>query len=66
MAVEEPHPIDSIVTRLEAAADRDTGVRFVGKSVQGPDGPLFVPWREMHDDAMVVAAALQARWVAPW
>ena len=56
---------DSTITRLEAAADLDTGVRFVGNSVMGPDGPARVPWRQIHDEARAVGAALQARGLLP-
>jgi fatty-acyl-CoA synthase len=54
----------STIERLERAADRDTGVRFVGHSV-APDGPVLVPWREIHDDARAVGAALQAKGLLP-
>lgn len=52
---------DSIISRLVAAAERPTGVRFVGPSVMPADGDNFVPWAEIHADAKVVAASLQAR-----
>ncbi len=55
----------STVERLERAADSGTGVRFVGASVAGPDGPVYVPWRQIHDEARVVGAALQARGLMP-
>ena len=54
----------STIERLERAADRDTGVRFVGHSV-APDGPVYVPWRQIHDEARSVAAALQAKGLVP-
>ena len=54
----------STIERLERAADRDTGVRFVGHSV-APDGPMFVPWRQIHDEARAVGAALQAKGLLP-
>jgi fatty-acyl-CoA synthase len=54
-------PTDSIIQRLLDAAQRPTGVRFVGQSVQPAEGDSFVPWSEIHDDAKVVAASLQAR-----
>jgi fatty-acyl-CoA synthase len=57
-------PGPSIRARLEGAADRDGGVRFVGHSV-APDGPVHVPWRQMHDEARAVGAALQARGLIP-
>jgi fatty-acyl-CoA synthase len=55
----------SIVQRLEHAADGDAGVRFVGASVAPADGDPFVSWRQLHDEALAVAAALQARGIAP-
>jgi fatty-acyl-CoA synthase len=54
----------STIERLEAAADRDAGVRFVGHSV-APDGPTYVPWRQVHDEARAVGAALQAKGLLP-
>ncbi|MET0325410.1 MAG: AMP-binding protein [Ilumatobacteraceae bacterium] len=55
----------STIERLELAADAPTGVRFVGASVM-PDGvPQFVSWRQLHDEARVVGAALQARGLGP-
>ncbi len=56
---------DSTIARLERAADSGTGVRFVGHSVAGPDGPTFVPWRQLHDEARSVGAALQAMGLLP-
>ncbi|NND74949.1 MAG: AMP-binding protein [Ilumatobacter sp.] len=60
---------DSTIARLEGAADRGTGVRFVGQSVMGepgPDGrPALVSWSEIHDDARAVGAALQAKGLLP-
>jgi len=55
----------SITDRLQAAADRPTGVRFVGASVTPAQGSNFVSWREIHDDARAVGAALQARGLVP-
>ena len=54
----------STIERLERSADRDTGVRFVGHSV-APDGPVHVPWRQIHDEARAVGAALQAKGLLP-
>lgn len=54
-----------ITTRIEHAADRPTGVRFVGASVAPAEGPAFVSYRQLHDEARSVAAALQARGIAP-
>lgn len=57
--------LDSTIARLEAAADSGTGVRFVGNSVM-PDGePVYVGWNQIHDEARVVGAALQARGLVP-
>ena len=55
----------TIIERLEAAAARPTGVRFVGHSTAPAEGDGFVPWAEIHADARAVAAALQARGIAP-
>lgn len=56
---------DSTIARLEAAADSGTGVRFVGSSVT-PDGePVYVGWDQIHDEARVVGAALQAKGLVP-
>ena len=56
--------VPSIIDRLETAADRPGGVRFVGHSV-ATNGPEFVPWSRIHDDARAVGAALQARGLLP-
>ena len=58
-------PYVGIVERIIAAADRPTGVRFVGPSVTPASGESFVSWREVHDEARVVGAALQARGLVP-
>ena len=55
----------STIERLELAADAPTGVRFVGSSVTSDGQPEFVPWRQVHDEARAVGAALQARGIAP-
>jgi fatty-acyl-CoA synthase len=54
----------STIARLELAADSGNGVRFVGHSV-APDGPRFVSWRQIHDEARAVGAALQAKGLVP-
>ncbi len=56
---------DSIVSRIIAAADRPTGVQFVGPSVMPADGDPFVSWAQVHEEARVVGAALQARGLMP-
>ncbi|MBG7604323.1 MAG: AMP-binding protein, partial [Actinobacteria bacterium] len=58
-------PTLSTIERLELAADSGTGVRFVGQSVMGVAGPVAVGWNEIHDEARVVGAALQARGLVP-
>ena len=60
-------PLDhgTVIQRLESAADIPAGVRFVGQSVVSPDGPVLVTWREIHDEALVVAANLQSLGVGP-
>jgi fatty-acyl-CoA synthase len=55
----------STIERLELAADAPTGVRFVGSSVTSDGQPEFVPWRQVHDEARTVGAALQARGIGP-
>ncbi len=55
----------SITDRLQRAADRPTGVRFVGASVTPTDEPSFVSWGQIHDEARAVGAALQARGLVP-
>ncbi len=55
----------STIERLERAADSGTGVRFVGASMIGDGDPIVVPWREIHDDARAVGAALQAKGLVP-
>ncbi len=56
---------DSIINRLIAATGHDTGVRFVGNSVMPAEGDAFVSWAQLHDEARVVGAALQARGLVP-
>ena len=52
-----------IVERIIAAADRPTGVRFVGPSVAPAE--TRSSWAQLHDEARVVGAALQARGLVP-
>src|SRR5215217_3633125 len=59
-----PNSTLSIAERVIASADRPTGVRFVGQSV-APAGPDFVSWAQIHAEARVVGAALQARGLVP-
>jgi fatty-acyl-CoA synthase len=55
----------STIERLELAADSPSGVRFVGSSMVTEAGPIHVSWREIHDDARAVGAALQAKGLVP-
>jgi fatty-acyl-CoA synthase len=49
-----------ITTQLERAAEGRNGVWFIEGGV-----PDRVPYRQLHDDSLVVAAGLQARGVTP-
>ena len=64
-AVTRQLPTGSVIERLEKSADAPTGVRFVGQSIAPVDGPSFISWREIHDDARGVGAALQAMGIVP-
>ena len=55
----------STIERLELAADRETGIVFVGASMLKDGKPVRVPWRQIHDEARAVGAALQARGLSP-
>jgi fatty-acyl-CoA synthase len=55
---------ESTIARLELAADSGSGVRFVGASMTD-DESFVVSWRELHDDARSVGAALQAKGLVP-
>lgn len=55
----------SIIERLERAADSAAGVYFAGASLRGPDDIERLSWRQIHDESLAVAAALQARGIAP-
>ncbi len=58
-------PPESIIDRLERAAELGNGVHLAGASMAvGGAGPT-VSWRQLHDEARTVAAALQARGIAP-
>lgn len=58
-------PSGSTIARLEASADSGTGVSFVGTSMVGQGPPQRASWREIHDDARAVGAALQAKGMVP-
>jgi len=55
----------STIERLELAADRETGIVLVGASMLKDGKPVRVPWRQIHDEARAVGAALQARGLNP-
>ena len=59
------HTACSTIERLELAADAPTGIHFVGASVTTDGQPAFVSWRQLHDEARAVGAALQARGLGP-
>jgi fatty-acyl-CoA synthase len=56
---------DSIIERLVAATELGHGVRFVGNSVAPAEGDGYVSWAQIHEEARVVGAALQARGLVP-
>ncbi|MGH8978726.1 MAG: AMP-binding protein [Acidimicrobiia bacterium] len=59
-------PVSALIPRLEAAADGNGAITFLGSAADGTDGaPQRVPWGELHDDARRMAAALQARGIGP-
>ena len=64
-AIKRSLPQGSVIARLEQSADAPTGVRFVGQSIAPTTGPAFISWREIHDDARAVGAALQALGLIP-
>src|SRR4051812_6963054 len=55
----------STIERLGRAADAPTGLRLVGSSVTATDGTEYVSWRQLHDEARAVGAALQSRGIGP-
>ncbi len=55
----------SLCSRLEAGADGPGAVTFVGAATDLPHQAHRVGWDELHADARAMAAALQARGVAP-
>jgi fatty-acyl-CoA synthase len=53
----------SLLPRLETAADRQGWITFLESA--GATGRERIEWRELHDAARAMAAALQARGIAP-
>ncbi len=58
-------PERSVIERLERSADGAGRVYFAGASLRGHGEAEVVTWRQMHDEALAVAATLQARGIAP-
>jgi fatty-acyl-CoA synthase len=58
-------PVSALVPRLEQAADEPGAISFLGSAASESGTEERVTWRELHDDARRVAAALQARGVTP-
>ena len=56
---------DTVIDRVIAATAHGSGVQFVGHSVLPAEGDAFVSWAQIHDEARVVGAALQARGLVP-
>jgi len=55
--------VQTVVTRIEAAAGSDAALTLVGAAAGGE--AQTVPWGRIHEDAQGVAAALQAAGVQP-
>ena len=53
----------TVLSRLERSAGSSAALTFVGAAAGG--APDTVPWGRLHEDAQGVAAALQARGIAP-
>ncbi len=50
----------TLLTRLATAAESNAGITFVGSAE-----PMYVPYSQLHDESLAVAAALQARGIGP-
>src|SRR4051794_6589122 len=58
--------VPSVVSRLTAAADGPGTITFVGAAAGGGAAAAdVVRWAQIHDDALAMAGALQARGVGP-
>jgi fatty-acyl-CoA synthase len=56
----------SLLPRLEAAAEEPGAITFLASAAStGADTNERVEWRRLHEDARAMAAALQARGIAP-
>ena len=53
-------PVTTLLSRIERASSRPHAITFVTGDAQ-----TRVPWAQLHDEARAMAAALQARGVAP-
>jgi fatty-acyl-CoA synthase len=59
------HP-DTLPARLEAAADRSGTITFITGATDGPAySSETIAWKQLHDEARAMAAALQARGARP-
>jgi fatty-acyl-CoA synthase len=58
-------PTSSLLARLEAAADTPGTITFLASATAGSVPAERVTWHELHEDARVMAGALQARGVEP-
>lgn len=57
---------EPLVPRIRRAATGPHGVTFIGAAAGGPgSSPVKVSWKQLHEEARAVAAALQARGLAP-
>ncbi len=59
--------VTSIVARIEAATQRSGSISFLASArTGGATAPVErIPWAQLHEDAISVAAGLQARGVGP-
>lgn len=57
---------EPLVPRIRRAAEGPNTITFVGSAAGGVDAdPVTVSWAQLHQDALSVAASLQARGVKP-
>ena len=57
--------MDHLIPYIERAVERGGTITFLGSAATTADGRERVSWAELLDDAWAMAAALQARGVAP-
>ena len=57
---------EPLLPRIRRAASSPYGITFVGSAAGGPGAkPVTISWVQMHQEALAVAASLQARGVVP-